>query len=912
MKMKKLLTVLLLTCLVVSVLHVTAFANTGTEDTNEEQYFAPLEDSTEQSEDNYISLYEYKSHYLPDEMIEVSFLLTSELEIEDIDYVNIGFSAVEINVDEDNEKKLNVVLDCLSNQRYSSLELGVVLSNGETVYSELYAFNNEYGTFISYFSNENARDKYYQFAIENGILTTEQVTELILEETKGTAEEIVVDELSPTDMSMSASSMSTTGTFTIAVTLMWVDDNNVMHPLRKVWVEAYSNDIIPTLLTAKTMENDGTVDFEIPAGTEVFFKVYAGDSNAMVKIPGLNIDYCYKTASVPGKESGEATTLSVYFHMNITDFGKAAQISQALLTARDYAWEMMDTQPSDVTVVYPYDNEIEDAYDSNNKNGCFYESAYNRISITGRHPKNDSTHPHSYAAWDVIMHEYGHHIQYELGLTDSSGGGHYSSESVAEHYKDHYETDNFSNCTMSCVLQNIFNWPIPYVTEDECKYKGCAIAWAEAWATVFGNMAQEYYSLYLSGINYVADKTYTSYNGLDESIENTPSALSNCLAEDVELIIICLLYDMYDNNDNSEDHDNLFFNHTKMWSFYINSGAKTLYDFIEYVKTTPMSYYEITILGKLLHEYKLTTTAPSLIVNGLDFPTVQFEWNEPNPSGFYNARKFSVNFYNSSCELVGSTTPQEVTLVGVTGRITINETLWQSVLNLNSHFYVSVTMGEYDGNISNQGDDYFITEYESEYTICYPSTLGLYENISYNSVVTKTLDEGECYWFEFTAPGTDVYIFETGGETDTYGELFSSLAAGTSNTNMITFNDDGGEDGNFKITYALNTGESVYLRVRGYGWDQNGEFTLSVSSNSHVHNYVESYSRFTANAHKAYCYCGEYIIESHDYIFKLGKNTCKHCGYSTGGTVPEIMGLVDNGTTTCCDQIYCLIHEEDE
>jgi len=85
MKMKKLLTVLLLICLIVSVLPVTAFANTGTEDTNEEQYSVPLEDSTEQSVDNYISLYEYKSHYLPDEMIEVSFLLTSELEIEDID-----------------------------------------------------------------------------------------------------------------------------------------------------------------------------------------------------------------------------------------------------------------------------------------------------------------------------------------------------------------------------------------------------------------------------------------------------------------------------------------------------------------------------------------------------------------------------------------------------------------------------------------------------------------------------------------------------------------------------------------------------------------------------------------------------------------------------------------------------------
>lgn len=911
--MKKLLTVLLLICLIVSVLPVTAFANTGTEDTNEEQYSAPLEDSTEQSADNYISLYEYKSHYLPDEMIEVSFLLTSELEIEDIDYVNIGFSAVEINVDEDNEKKLNVVLDCLSNQRYSSLELGVVLSNGETVYSEIYAFNNEYGTFISYFSDENARDKYYQFAIENGILTTEQVTELILEETKGTAEEIVVDELSLTDMSMSASSMSTTGTYTIAVTLMWVDDNNVMHPLRKVWVEAYSNDMVPTLLTAKTMENDGTVDFEIPAETEVFFKVYAGDSNAMVKIPGLNIDYCYPTASVPGKEAGERSTLNVYFHMD-TDFGKAAQISQAVLTARDYAWDMMDTQPNNITIVYPYDVILFEEIAPNYRGNCFYLIALNSIFITCKYVKKPG-HPDTYSDWDAIMHEYGHHIQENLEISDSPGRNHFIDVDMSQHFISHYLSNNFSSCLcdsnleseMNCVLKtNLF--PSVVIPENQCKYKGAALAWSEAWAMIFGNMAQEYYSDYLSNIQFVNDAKCTSFNDIDISYRYKYYYLT----ESLEMNIQALLYDMYDDDVTTESFDCVCFSHEEMWNFTTHDQVKTLYEFIELVKNTSMSYIERSNLGKLLHKYNLTTTAPDLIVNGLDCPTVQFEWNEPNPSGFYNARKFSVNFYNSSCELVGSTTPQEVTLNNSIGEITIDETLWQSILNLNNRFYLSVTQREYDGDVNNEGDDYFITGYESEYTICYPSTLGLYESIAYNSVVTKTLDEGECYWFKFTAPSTDVYVFETGGETDTYGELFSSLAAGTSNTNMLTFNDDGGEEYNFKITYALNTGESVYLRVRGYGWDQNGEFTLSVSSNSHVHNYVESYSRYNANAHKAYCYCGEYIIESHDYIFKLGKNTCKHCGYATDGPVQEIMGLVDNGTMTCCDQIYCLIHEEDE
>ena len=77
-------------------------------------------------------------------------------------------------------------------------------------------------------------------------------------------------------------------------------------------------------------------------------------------------------------------------------------------------------------------------------------------------------------------------------------------------------------------------------------------------------------------------------------------------------------------------------------------------------------------------------------------------------------------------------------------------------------------------------------------------------------------------------------------------------------------------------------------------------------------NYGESYSRFTANAHKAYCYCGEYIIESHDFTFKLGKNTCKHCGYATEGTVPGIKDSVDDDIVTGCSDVYYIPNEEDE
>jgi hypothetical protein len=116
--------------------------------------------------------------------------------------------------------------------------------------------------------------------------------------------------------------------------------------------------------------------------------------------------------------------------------------------------------------------------------------------------------------------------------------------------------------------------------------------------------------------------------------------------------------------------------------------------------------------------------------------------------------------------------------------------------------------------------------------------------------------------------------------------LFSSLAVGRSTTNRLVYNDDGGEGGNFKITYCLNKGDVVYLRIRGYNWITTGTFAFSVASTNHTHVYNSSYSKYSSDSHRAYCCCGVYIYENHDYYGKLGQLVCKHCGYSTGGIVP--------------------------
>jgi hypothetical protein len=421
-------------------------------------------------------------------------------------------------------------------------------------------------------------------------------------------------------------------------------------------------------------------------------------------------------------------------------------------------------------------------------------------------------------------------------------------------------------------------------------------------------MAQERYSDKLGNIDGVSDQWYSSYNGSSYSIEKTRNINNDSkkLMESVEGIIICLLYDLYDDSENNEAFDAMSLGHETMWSLFTNSGAKTLCDFIEHIKSMDYMKTHLSELGKLLNEYNLSTEAPTMHNFGFYCPTVEFVWNETNSNGYYNARKFSVNFYDYSFNYIGSTPEQIVSLDnGGKGYISIDADLWQSVLELDSTFYVSVTVGEYDGNVNNQGDGYFITKYESEFSKYDFSDL--VQRIYYEESVSQILEGGDFYWYKFVAPMNGEYIFETTGSTDTCGELFTTLVIGTSINNMIISNDDDGENTNFKIVYSLNKGETIYLRVSGYNEESSGEYILSVTSPNHIHDYTYQYSNPTAMAHKASCCCGAFILEDHEYINKLGSLRCKHCSYTTNG--PVVWNSLFDGNN---NEIYCILNENEK
>ena len=86
-------------------------------------------------------------------------------------------------------------------------------------------------------------------------------------------------------------------------------------------------------------------------------------------------------------------------------------------------------------------------------------------------------------------------------------------------------------------------------------------------------------------------------------------------------------------------------------------------------------------------------------------------------------------------------------------------------------------------------------------------------------------DHYDCFKFNLIAGNT--YTFESSGSSDVYGELFNSTTLDTSA--RVAYDDDGGVDSNFLLTYTPTVSGYYYLRVRAYAEGNTATYTLNHS-----------------------------------------------------------------------------------
>ena len=340
-------------------------------------------------------------------------------------------------------------------------------------------------------------------------------------------------------------------------TIEWKDDFGMNHPVRGVLVTLYDDELdVAKEKLGDCITNDNgeySIGFQNQdeladgGGCDVFIEILAGDgSNVKIKDTGGLVQHSFEKGR--GEQqyrnvvTGNTITINHVFNMT-SEMGQAVQIGQAVLTARDFASAMMDSLPQNVKVIYPSTLSTQ------------YNSALGIVYIQGYSTDLD------YFDWDVIMHEYGHHISHECNITDGP-----------------YLTDHDSETNNADELND--------------KSKGVRLAWSESWPTIFGELSQQYFSNRLSGIANAFDKAY-----IDSSVPTSTSdsdyyyeTIDKYKGEACERSIMAILWDLFDTT--NEDGDTISLSYQEWWDITTGYGATTFSDFINDFYTVYPEYID--------------------------------------------------------------------------------------------------------------------------------------------------------------------------------------------------------------------------------------------------------------------------------------------------------------------------------
>lgn len=564
--------------------------------------------------------------------------------------------------------------------------------------------------------------------------------------------------------------------------LKWVDDYGVQHPLRGIYVSVYSRwDGTKTGYT----DDSGYLSFEFPFvnDAKVYIYVYAESRSVTVEYSnGIKYSYVFEKSLSAGHNTTEDL---IYMD---SDLGKAFQMSQAVIAARDFAEAMMGKLPSPVTVRY---------VDLGEKINCSYNSESKTIIINKRSGENGN--PDSYACWDVIMHEYGHHIQYEVGIIDYP-------KNVENHIASHNDADDLNN-----------------------KDDGVKLAWAESWPTVFGMIAQKYCiekGLLDDNIKTVGDSYYTAYNNLNYDI-NIRRVGAGEACEDS---IMGVLWDLFD--DDIEENDTIALGYQAFWDVTTKNQSKTFSDFMKVFYDT---YPELTdAIGANLSYYLMAYAKFSVSDYSLEeLPTLY--WTHGSGSKYFYYTDFILNVYDSDENLLFSVPDI------LSPKYTLDENQWNQILSTRGSYYL-VSVAYINGNGSIVTGPYISPKLQ----VYKPIDLW---QIGIDKPLKVMIDLQECIWFKFVAPTAGNYTFYSEGYSDTSVELYSQLY--DYKRYYLGSDDNSGTNKNYKISYNLKYKEVIFLKINIiYDFEY---FVYNVTLNYQSNQYTDPYRYCDEQYHMRTC-----------------------------------------------------------
>jgi len=552
------------------------------------------------------------NYNVKDDTTIIQLKCNSKEEISNIKFSN-ALNDIKYEILKDNY--INISIKREFDYNYSEIGFSIFSKDKVLIETSLFIFENSQGVFYSIESLNKAKEEWINYVASNGLVSAEtekSCRNLILNKSLNSNDDLF--KYSDSIYKNSLKSRGNKDTY-VSGKIKWTTNNNYLIPIRQVLVEVYDKNLDmfgDTLLGSTTSDNYGNYSITFQNndslfdnhGSDIYIKIYAGDGNIEVRGAFPSADHQESRYSVNTRykvindvTTGSSNTIDETITM--IDSGdefreracQAIQISQAAIVARAFASSQLGHLPGSIDIWYPWSSS-----------GCYYDAFSDAIYIP--YLKGDDSEYYTYESWDVIMHEYGHFIQYQIGL-----------QSIWADIQSFIENGDTSNHSSNVNDANRYG-----------KSVGIKLAWAESWPTVFGLIAQKEYQYSISNISTVRDSSYTSYNGLDYDIETTNVRLG----EACERSIMAVLWDLYDSH--NDENDDIVLSASNWWNITTISGTYTFSDFIQNFYAEYPEY--IDALGQNLSYYKMCAYDLSISLGTTPSACPSISWN--NYSGWDN------------------------------------------------------------------------------------------------------------------------------------------------------------------------------------------------------------------------------------------------------------------------------------
>lgn len=418
---------------------------------------------------------------------------------------------------------------------------------------------------------------------------------------------------------------------TIYGTLRWTDEQGNTHPLIGAKVKATMS---MSWWNAETYTNssgyyviDYTDIWHLFGGIPMIH-IYTESDNVKVHNGGT-YEKTYEFSSGSGGEFSYT-----FSPTKDGDMGKAMMLFQGLKNFSDYAEELN----GGVSIEY-CNLKYPDGTD-----GAYYDGN-GTIHISAETPKH-SFSPESYASWDVLGHEYGHHVQKVFGISANPGGTHYiPGNNIDDQYKSGYSLA---------------------VAKD----RGQKLSWGEGWPTYWSTVVQSHFTDDLKSIYTVGDTKYTSTNGFDYELDSYGTGRGDADEQAIQRFLFKLCDSKTDAN------DKFALGEMTLWNSVITNRPVT---FSEFIQDLYDDGYNKHNLGILLEQYNVINGIISVTNNQYFDKLPTFSWSTDSGSDNLKFNQFDLYFETPSGYLI-----EKVSNISASGdSVTYKPTsaIWNKIYN---------------------------------------------------------------------------------------------------------------------------------------------------------------------------------------------------------------------------------------